>query len=62
MPGLLDLRARAVYTGLRVHLISTQPPVANALEDQSTATSKMKGIKFKQGQKIIRLSTILTSS
>lgn len=46
-PGLLDLGARAVYTGLRSHFISTRSPVANALEDQSAATSKVKDIKFK---------------
>lgn len=40
-----------------VHSISTQPPVVNAPEDQSTATSKVKRIKFKQGQKIIKLLT-----
>lgn len=62
MLELFGLGARAVYTGLQAHLISTQPPVVNALENQSTATSEMKGNKFKEGQKIIKLSMRLTSS
>lgn len=55
VPVLLGPGARAVYTGAWRHLISTQPLVVNALEDQSTATSKLNDTEFKQGQKITKL-------